>query len=371
MNNNIYILTHPLTGNYGGLLQAYASYTTLNNMGCKAHIYRYQPDDMPLGPRACWRYFKQHMKYVLGRSRNAHTVWRRLTIARRFLRGMRFLNEADLGTLKNDASFYVGSDQVWRAIYCRMMKSPAFYFLNFATPEQRQRSIAYAASFGIDEWEGTPEETAECAHLLQEFKAVSVRETSGITICREHLGTTAVQMPDPTLLLQREEYEELIRRSRTWVPAGPCLAAYVIDENGERPHLLKDTATRLDVQLQHLLPHADAPLLRDRFAPTVEQWLRLIRDCDYFITDSFHGTVFAIIFNKPFVCLGNEGRGSARFDTLLKTFGLQDRLVTHADAATISSLLQTPINWEQVNSARAAERKRGIDFIQHHCAPHA
>lgn len=359
-----YILTHPLTGNYGGLLQAYALYSTIDKLGFQAHIYRYQPADMPLAIKDYWRHFKRHIKYCLGRCNEAHTVWRRLAIARKFLKGMRFFDERQLAELPQEAAFVVGSDQVWRAIFCRMMRHPAYYFLDFVSAEQRQRSISYAASFGIDEWEGTPGETAECARLLQDFKAVSVREQSGIAICRDHMQTEAVAMPDPTMLLRREDYEALIRKENTWELKEKALAAYVIDENGGIPQLLRTTAEKLGVSLQHLLPHADAARRRDRFAPTVGQWLRLIRDCNYFITDSFHGCVFAIIFNKPFVCLGNEGRGSARFETLLSTFGLKDRLVTDTTPEMVLQVLKTPIDWIRVNAIHRAECERGINFLK-------
>ena len=363
-NKKRYILTHPLTGNYGGLLQAYALYSAINALGYQAYIYRYQPADMPLGIKDYWRHFKRHIKYCLGKCNEAHTVWRRLMIARKFLKGIRFFDERRIDKLESDAAFVVGSDQVWRAIFCRMMKHPAYYFLDFASEEQRRRSFAYAASFGIDEWEGTPEETAECARLLQDFKAVSVREQSGIAICRDHMQTEAVAMPDPTMLLRREDYEALIRKENTWELKENALAAYVIDENGNRPQLLHNAAAALGVSLQHLLPHADAARRRDRFAPTVGQWLRLIRDCDYFITDSFHGTVFAIIFNKPFVCLGNKGRGSARFETLLGTYGLQGRLLTSATPEKIAELMHSPIDWESVNNIRNKEMQRGIQFLK-------
>lgn len=358
-----YILTHPLTGNYGGLLQAFALYTSINKLGFQAYIYRYQPDDMPLGIKDYWRYFKRHIKYCLGKCNEAHTVWRRLAIARKFLKGVRFFDERNLAKLPKEAAFVVGSDQVWRAIFCRMMKHTAYYFLDFVSAEQRQRSIAYAPSFGIDEWEGTPEETAECARLLQDFKAVSVREHSGVNICREHLGTHSVQMPDPTMLLERREYEQLIKREHTWRPASPYIAAYVIDENPERRESIEKLSQQLGLPIQHLLPHADAPRLRDRFAPSVGQWLRLIRDCDYFITDSFHGSVFAIIFNKPFICLGNEGRGAARFESLLSTFDLQNKITSATSVQEMLQILTDTIDWTKINSIREEERKRGINFI--------
>lgn len=359
-----FILTHPLTGNYGGLLQAHALYTTINKLGFQAYIYRYQANDQPMGLKDYWRYFKRHIKYCLGKCDEPHTVWRRLEIARKFMKGIRFFNERNLACLPKEAAFVVGSDQVWRAIFCRTMKHPAYYFLDFVPEALRRRSIAYAASFGVDEWEGTPEETVDCTRLLQDFKAISVREQSGITICRDHMQTEAVAMPDPTMLLKKEEYEALIRKENTWAPIVKSLAAYVIDENGAIPQLLHSAAKELGVTLQHLLPHTGAAKRRDRFAPTVGQWLRLIRDCDYFITDSFHGTVFAIIFNKPFVCLGNKGRGSARFETLLGTYGLQGRLLTSATPEKIAELMHSPIDWESVNNIRNKEMQRGIQFLK-------
>lgn len=94
------------------------------------------------------------------------------------------------------------------------------------------------------------------------------------------------------------------------------------------------------------------------------QWLRYLRDCDAVVTDSFHGCVFSIIYNKPFVCLGNEGRGSTRFDTLFQVFGLEDRLVTSRDPEKVLRVLQKPIDWERVNAIHEAERQRGLDFLK-------
>lgn len=364
MNKKVFILTHPLTGNYGGLLQAYASYTALSNLAYTPYIYRYIPNDLPMGARAWLNYFKGHLKYLLGRSKNANTMWRRLQISRKFQKGLRVYKETHPAPQGNNISYVVGSDQVWRAIYCRMMKTPAYYFLNFATPEQRRKSIAYSASFGVDHWEGTPEETEECKRLLQEFKAVSVREHSGVDICREVFGVEAVQMPDPTLLLQKAEYDELIAREKTWTPEYPVLASYVLDENQEVLKQLQTYAQGLNVTLQHLLPHAGAAKRRDRFAHTVGQWLRLIRDAKYFITDSFHGCAFAIIFNKPFVCLGNEKRGSARFDSLLGTFGLKDRLAINPTPEQVRQILNTPVDWDKVNAIRRSEQERAFEFLR-------
>ncbi len=260
--------------------------------------------------------------------------------------------------------FIIGSDQVWRSVYARDLIDTPFFFLSFASQEQRKRSFAYAASFGTDEWEGTPEETEECARLIKDFKAVSVREHSGIRICREVFGVNAVQMPDPTLLLEPADYSRLIRRWWTLRLPQPCMAVYLLDETEEKKQLTQAVATQAHLYPQQLTAHGDAPRAMDRIPLSIPQWLRCIRDAECVLTDSFHGCVFAIIFNKPFVCLGNEARGSARFDSLLGTFCLQDRLLINPTPEQVKELMRTPIDWKHVNAIRSSEKQRALQFLK-------
>ncbi len=360
------IISHPYMGNYGGFLQAVALNLSCSSCGVLSRIVDYEIPET-LGPNT--RFMVQikarigDILYCLGliRSYIPHSIVARFAkLHKKFFKTLyvrkQIINEAH--------NFVVGSDQVWRGEYARGLQSLPFFFLNFANNEQRKRSISYAASFGSDEWEGTPEETEVCGRLLREFKAVSVREHSGVKICKEVFGVFAVQMPDPTLLLHPIDYGKIIEMEKTWLPHGKYIATYVLDETRDKTSLLQKSAERLSLQLQHLMPHATAKKRRDRFPISLSQWLRLIRDCEYFITDSFHGCVFAIIFNKPFVCLGNEGRGNARFDTLLGTFGLEDRLISDATPEKVMQVLHTPIDWERVNAIHAAERERGINFLK-------
>ena len=237
------------------------------------------------------------------------------------------------------------------------MGSLPFFFLDFAPESIRRRSIAYAASIGTDTWEGTEEETRICSQLLQEFRAVSVREDSGVDICRQTLGTDATRMADPTLLLTTDDYCHLIQQEETHSPASPYIASYVLDNSLG----IEETIHAVALSRQHLVQTLNAK--KSELPISVPQWLRYIRDCECLITDSFHGCVFAIIFNKPFVCLGNESRGSARFDSLLRTFDLQNRLVTGLNAVSIHEVLNTAINWEKVNTTRDNERERAFEFL--------
>lgn len=365
----VQILTHPIIGNYGGILQNYALSLCLTNIGVYNNLQmresnlvnRYKSNRSLYWKCRVISFLKRYLKFNYNVS-----VFELEKVGKAFylLFGDKQVQKKSEFVDSGRIPVVVGSDQVWRKMYVDTEGGICFYFLHLLTSEIRAQSISYAASFGSDEWEGSPEETEECGRLLREFKAVSVREHSGVKICKDVFGVDAVQMPDPTLLLHPEDYGKIIDSEKTWLPEGKYVAAYVLDETAGKAELLQNSAKSVDMQLQHLMPHADAKKGRDRFPISVPQWLRLIRDCEYFITDSFHGCVFAIIFNKPFVCLGNEGRGNARFDTLLGTFGLEDRMITDATPEKVLKVLNTPIDWARVNAIHDAERERGINFLK-------
>ena len=369
-----HILTHPTFCNYGGILQAYALQTAVHKLGVPCKTIDYLPIDwtkwMKLqGPRVKLRYWFTLLRMILGARKESFPRYfippRHASFKRRFMHLASLKHHHNIAAnFSHVPNFIVGSDQVWRAVYARVLTAPPFFFLSFASQEQRKRSFAYAASFGTDEWEGTPEETVECTRLLKDFKAVSVREHSGIRICREVFGVEAVQMPDPTLLLEPEDYSRLIRRWWTRRLPHPSMAVYLLDETDEKKKLTQDIAEQAGLYPQQLTAHGDAPRAMDRIPLSIPQWLRCIREAECVLTDSFHGCVFAIIYNKPFVCLGNEGRGNARFDTLLGTFGLEDRLITNATTEKVLQVLNTPIDWKRVNAIHDSERERGINFLK-------
>lgn len=370
-----HILTHPPASNYGGILQAYALQRALVGLDYDADIVDYtsrlQIAMRPKGGRARLFSLLKLISAILGIGKrpvpSPYVSWFHRSFKKRFMR-LFPLNDSrsNLSRLCDKAAFIVGSDQVWRGQYARTIESLPFMFLDFATTEQRRNSIAYSASFGSDTWEGTPEETAECARLLREFKAVSVREHSGIQICREVFGVDAVQMPDPTLLLNKADYDLLIREWHTSSHSQPFLTTYLLDNNPEKQALTHRLSQSMRWETQALLHVAGAPKLIDRVPLSIPQWLRFIRDSECLLTDSFHGCVFAIIFNKPFICLGNAQRGTARFESLLGTFGLLERMVVNPDVEQILKLASTPIDWERVNSIHNSEQKRAFDFLKNY-----
>ena len=105
--------------------------------------------------------------------------------------------------------------------------------------------------------------------------------------------------------------------------------------------------------------------------PPVSAWLRGFRDAAFVVTDSFHGCVFSILFNRPFVAIGNASRGLSRFHSLLKTFGLESRLVLLGDEGfdaaareRVLRLVRVEIDWARANATPARERARSRAFLE-------
>lgn len=361
--------------NYGGILQAWALQTVLLRKGfdavtlCPDPICRLSPLQKP------YRYGRRLVRKLLGLGGYIfwEDAWNRAyaeatqfirpfvekRIRRRVYRDVREIEHGEFDIL------VAGSDQVWRPRYHAVAPDAIEHsFFDFAR-EWNVKRVAYAASFGTDEWEFTPEQTGKCAALAQKFAAVSVREKSGVSLCREHLGIDAVQMPDPTLLLTRSDYEALIEDAgNTQSPNGNMLC-YILDESPEVSGFVRAAEARgfqpFRVPMWSGIPPKGEPNV---VQPSVEQWLRNILDADFVATDSFHACVFSILFGKPFVVFGNAVRGMSRYESLLGELGLADRLVTTSREGLERLEQWTDTGVDAVRAGLAAMRKRAGDFLQ-------
>lgn len=261
--------------------------------------------------------------------------------------------------------YVVGSDQVWRPGYSPDI--PA-YFLDFVW-ESAIRKVAYAASFGVDQWEFTPELTARCAPLAQGFHALSVREDSAVKLCKQYLGVEALHVVDPTLLLEREAYEALLPSGAAGSGNGKAqLMAYVLDKNAAKTGWIRRIAEKKGLAVNSVGAEARFWDVGKRgveqcVAPPVETWLSGFKNAAYVVTDSFHGTVFSILFRKPFVCLVNHSRGATRFTSLLTALGLHDRMVEADALGDDCPLLDKPIDYDAVEALLKQERSKAFAFL--------
>lgn len=361
------ILTLPMNRNYGGNLQAYALMRKLRDLGHHPVLVNRRhgakdagPDAMDAARNAETPLFSDRIG--LGQNvPNRIFVEKHLTpISRLFDSSAALAAEVDR---YNFGAVIVGSDQVWRPKYARSLLGD--FFLGFLSNSRKNtRKISYAASFGSEHDEYGPADKAMAAPLLQSFDAVSVREDSAVELCRDMFGVDARHVLDPTLLLTRDDYSELLSEEQR-TDKGGYMLAYVLDATPDKVDVIDRISSALSVEPRTTsgLPFtADDPLRSKGGDKSVEGWLAAFRNADFVVTDSFHGVAFSLIFNRPFVAYGNAERGLARFQSLLRAVGLEDRLIIASEGSDAEALLQ-PIDWPAVNWRLDALRSRSLQFL--------
>lgn len=369
----IAIITLPLIANYGGILQNYALQTVLKRMG-----HTVETITLPWELQQPWwrkplAYSKRSVdKYVLRRRKMpvfyeqwynrtlpilVHDMW---NFVEEHIHTRRVENFADISEGEYDA-FVVGSDQIWRPMYSYRPITNAY--LDFAKDWKNTKRVAYAASFGTDQWEYSELQTCQCTALAALFDGISVREEAAVRLCRGHLHCEAVHVLDPTMLLAAEDYVALLKDKKLEAPRGELLT-YVLDETPEKARIIEKVATHYQYAIYRANSRFEdwAAPLTERKQPPVEQWLKDFQDAKFVITDSFHATVFSILFGKPFIVIGNKARGLSRIDSLLKMFGLEEHVV--------SSLTGLDVSWDydldtgRVQEVLQARRQTAMEFLR-------
>lgn len=335
------ILTLPLHFNYGGILQAFALQSVLKGMGCDVFLME---KTRKLKNPSIYRLVKRFLKRVLLKRNVIVFAEKKYNQEQPLVcrntwefvdREMKiFRVPDDMGKIPQDSfdAVVVGSDQIWRRIYFTSMVDADYCnaFLKF-TSKWNCKRIAYAASFGTDEWQSSFEETTQIRTLLKHFDAVSVREKSAKSLCKDVVGIDSAFVLDPTMLLTKEKYENLVEKVKTKSSEGNLLC-YFLDETTEKQILMEKISYERQLRPFKVNSFAENPQkqLYERIQPSVEQWLRGFSEAEFVLTDSFHACVFSILFNKPFVVIGNRKRGLSRFLSLLNELELQDHLIFSA-----------------------------------------
>lgn len=362
------IITLPFNNNYGGYLQAYALMTVLKDMGHDVELIYRRCNKRPMSYRIKHT-IKTIMKIVLGmnhgpiianiekehrmRGKNMMTfVDKYISPKTRPLFSTDELLHECKG--KYDA-IVVGSDQVWRPIYVKGLIGNMF--LDF-TKGWNVRRIAYAASFGTESPEYTDEEKEFCGRLIENFDAVSVREQNGLYVF-EDFGWK-VKNPklvlDPTMLLSIDDYNKVLSQEEN-IAKGKIFC-YVLDKSNEVKTILSKTQKLINKAIYEITDIQKG----DTVLPSIEIWMSAIRDSDFVITDSFHGTVFAIIFNKPFIVYANKNRGMDRFRTLLNHFGLEYRIAN--SSSSVNEIITEQVNWDSINEIFRRKKEVSINFLE-------
>ncbi len=358
MTPKIALLTLPLHHNYGGILQIVALYTFLkankfnpiflNNRparGIKGRlaeaILPWIPGQNFHGVRDAETKRRLHRAFI-----NKHMP-NRSSVLRTSNDFSRFVSQNDIDAV------VVGSDQVWRLQY-HYDNEHMIYFFDFLETTQSTKRIAYAASFGHENWIYS-DHTKRVTSLLKKFDHLSVREERGQFICEKEFDQKAVELVlDPTMIVDDTFYQDIVKTVE--ISKNEYRLNYVLDQSEATLSTLQAVSRQYQhinsIDVKEYSPNVDIP-----------KWLAYFKNSNFVVTDSFHGTVFSILFKKNFITIGNKDRGLDRFKTLLGQLGLLDRLITDQNHNVALSKLNEPIDYSSVSTRLGALRAHSKEFL--------
>lgn len=346
----IRMLTQPIGRNIGGILQNFALMTV-----CKRFSDDVKTFNIPM-PKPI--YFPI-LKYGACVKRIFLKIFfDRRTVVRWWLeeRPFRIPQEKDVVRLGNckklkrldmeDSCFIFGSDQIWRKVMSPRLMTYFGDFLKNDVPR-----IAYAASFGVDYWQFDENESKKIIHLLKKFKAISVREESAVRLLKER-GIEAQLVLDPTLLLQSNDYACLETEVSRQFANHRHVFLYCLDKHPLQDEMILRINEKTKMLVMNIMENLQ-----------IDNWISGLRTANYVVTDSFHGTVFSILFHKKFIVVANEQRGLTRLQSLLKMFGLENRLIMSFENFDCEKL-DAEINYQSVDAVLNREREKSFSFLR-------
>mgnify|MGYP004535697027 FL=1 len=373
------IITYWITrSNYGTVLQNYALQTFLRSFGFETFLIR---TDIPLGCSrldyyksllqkngffSLIRYFKSRLFCKIARrisSENKNDDKRNFPdFVGKNLNPIKIFRS--LSELESDcpmADIYIsGSDQVWNTYgenYNTVSEQIKAYLLSFV-PDSAKK-ISCAASFGKSSL--AVEFESLFKKELSRFDFISCREKSGVEICKRLGFENAVLQQDPTMILSSDEYKKIA--SKSLVPKKPYILLYLLGNDTDfSTRRLKQFAKLKNLEVVYV-PANEAQKINfyKKTFPTVEEWLGLYENASAVVTNSFHGTVFSLIFNKPFLSVHQTGKfedQNVRIDSLLEDFGLKNRIFSGDFEKLFSS-----VDFEKVNK-RLEEIRKCSPFVE-------
>ncbi len=335
------IITFHWATNYGAVLQCYALQETLKSMGHDVSIINYKPSKYD---NNLWTFFRY--RKFLNIAKYWHDLNKEKLIAKFRENNLHMTKRySSLSSLQEEHLFpeilITGSDQVWNTSFLEggEPNGSTAYFLDFGSSTARR--IGYAVSFGVTKYPASL--LSKIQSLTSQFYKISTRENTGVEILKSLGINNVAVVPDPTLLLTVQKYKELMRKDLS-VSKSDCFV-----------YLLHN---RYDI-IKSRLPKSSHTSLSEG----IEEWLYYISNAKFVVTNSFHGTVFSILFHVPFYVilptLDNIGMND-RFYTLLSNLGLLDRLCLESEF--VYNTIDV-IDWDSVDKKLEEYRMVGMNFL--------
>lgn len=261
-----------------------------------------------------------------------------------------------LKDFENDPPIYdiyiTGSDQVWTTNICdKEVSSP--FFLDFVKNDSKK--ISYAASMGR---QLNDEEIVVFENYLKKFHSISVREETLLKTCLEHGFVKTKLVLDPTLLLDQNHYNDILLNTKIKKNKKPYILYYLLNlQNQEEAYWEQIKIFAESHYLDMDVVYSSGYFILKEIIPgyrgnlkTIPEWIYSIKNANYVITSSFHGMLFSIIFNTPFLVIPLKGvfsKGNTRIYDFLKKLDLQNRVIENQNE--ITKILDSTINWEETN----------------------
>ncbi len=363
---DIKVITRHAPSNYGSLLQSIATIRMVESLGHSCQIIDYLREDesglnvilTPLKQKGEWNNsLIKRLLYIVLRYPGEYLASGKFAKMRanylKLTRRCKTIEELD--SLRADI-FMTGSDQVWGPTLNGRYDEA--YFLSFVG--EGAKKVSYAASFGRTDFKR--DIISAYKELFSTYDAIAVRESSAVETL-DDMGVPCLgQVLDPTLLLNGDEWSEYIDKQI----AGRYVLVYQLHNNSDLCSYAKQFAQRVGLPLLRISPSLHQFNRGGKFIylPSMGDFLSYIKGCTYFITDSFHGTAFALNFNRQFVeILPNNSTGSRNL-SILKLTGLEDRIVRDY---TDFSIADRMIDYAPVNHILERERLKSISILKTLC----
>ena len=357
------IITLHRVYNYGSALQAYATQTVFERAGYEAQVIDYI---------TAQRTKKQIMKNAAagsnkGMSSTAYKFFKLFSVMLKEMTFGRFVEKnlhltkqyitaEDLEQDPPKADIYVtGSDQTWNSQYNEGVDRG--FFLAFA-PKDKMK-ISFVSSFGKEHL--NEDEVKETRPYISEYKKLSVREDSALSVLHQIGRDDGVQLIDPTLQLTREEWLKLA--SPRLVKEPYLILMLLYNEDNHATEYARKIADKKGLKLVKISWEMKKPPMVDKLFThrSPADFLSLFANADFVVTNSFHGLAFSINLEREFIVVPRNEFNS-RIESLLTLTGLQKRLVSTSEMAMVES--DETINYRNVNERLNIERKRAKEYIE-------
>jgi len=250
--------------------------------------------------------------------------------------------------------FMVGSDQVWNPITHTSIKP---YFLTFV--KDGKKKVSYASSFGVSEI--APENKASYKELLNNMDVLSSREQLGVSMIKELTGRDAVHVLDPTLLLTRSDWDSIATES---FDNEPYILLYVLRFSPYLQELTKYFRDKFGYKVLNIGPLIEEENVKNITDAGPCDFVGYFKNASYVLTDSYHGTIFSIIYHKQFfTIIPSRKTNNSRQRGLLDMLGLSERLLN--ENADYPKPENSNINYEKVEDIIKEQRKKSMDYLIH------